>query len=124
MAYQATKKSITFTYEPQFNQVTSITDPNRLRTITDPAGRTTTFQHDDEGNLITITDPDGSLRQFGYDNRHRLIAQSNKRMLETRYTYDFSGRHIQSDLPDGATRRIIPMETIGLINLEKGTAPF
>ncbi len=38
----------TFTYEPTFNRVASITDP---------LSHTTTFAYDGLGNLSTITDP-------------------------------------------------------------------
>lgn len=40
----------TFTYEPTFNQVTSITDPQN-----DP----TTFAYDERGNLLTSLSPQG-----------------------------------------------------------------
>lgn len=109
----------------------SITDPvglktnftyvgGRLSSITDPTGKVSTFQHDNQGNLTQITDPDNSSRKFAYDSRHRLTRQTSKRNLITQYSYNFAGRNIQADRPDGSVRKILPAQTIGLIDTSSG----
>ncbi len=91
-----------------------------LSSTTDPAGRVTLFEHDSAGDLRAIVDPDGSRREFDYDDRHRMVAQRSKRGFETRYFYNFAGRHVRSELPDGSTREVTPLETMGLEALAAG----
>jgi len=109
----------------------SITDPKGgvttftyagayVAAITDPVGRTTALEHDSDGNLLRVTDPDGTSRQFGYDARNRLISQTTKRQHTTTYEYDFAGRPAKTNLPDGTTRRITPVETVGVVDIAKG----
>ncbi|MCB9747737.1 MAG: RHS repeat protein [Candidatus Omnitrophica bacterium] len=91
--------------------------------MVDPVNRTTQFRHDSAGNLIEIIDPDNSKRQFGYDSRHRLIRQTDKRSFTTTYEYNFAGRVKQSNLPDGSTRQVSTIQSVGLSDIanEKGT---
>ncbi|HND51600.1 MAG TPA: hypothetical protein PLV92_04355, partial [Pirellulaceae bacterium] len=57
---------------------------DRVRVITDPAGRRTLLDYDANGNLTRITDPDGTFRTFDYgeaskDQEHLLVKQTHKR---------------------------------------------
>ena len=85
-----------------------------LRSITDPAGRRTQFEHDAAGNLTRISDPNGTSRSFECDSRHRLIAQISKRGFRTSYAYDFAGRNVGVRRSDGSTRGIVSSGTVGL----------
>ncbi len=109
----------------------SITDPVGLVTtltytggllsdITNPAGRTTAFAHDADGNLTRITDPDGASKQFAYDARHRLTSQVSKGGFTTTYGYDFAGRNMSANRPDGSKPLIAASQTIGLVDLSTG----
>src|SRR5438093_2081813 len=65
----------TFTYEPTFNQVA---------TVTDPLNHTTTFGHDAFGNVTSITNPLGPPTQ-------------------TTLTYNYSGQPLTVTTPAGTT---------------------
>ncbi len=112
-------------YEYDSDRLTRIVDPAGLATtftytgglldeVVDPAGRHTAFEHDGSGNLTSITDPDGSNRQFAYDTRHHLVSQTSKRGFVTTYLYDFAGRNVVSERPDGSSRQVDAAETVGL----------
>ena len=58
LAGTADAVTTTFTYEPTFNQVASVTDP---------LGHTTSFGHDGVGNLTTITDALGHQSTLSYN---------------------------------------------------------
>ncbi|VAW47644.1 Rhs family protein, partial [hydrothermal vent metagenome] len=123
--------STTYSYDADTNLI-QITDPvglvtsltydinQKLDTIVDPQGRVTTFVHDLNGNLIQIIAPDGSMRQFSYDANHRLIGQTNKRNFSTSYEYNFAGRVVKANHPDGSTRELTPIQTIGLVDMNSG----
>ena len=115
----------TYAYDAQ-ERLISITDPvgkgitlaytgNNLATVTDPAGRVSTFSHDADGNMTQVTFPDTTSRSFGYDNRHVMTSETNARNLTTTRQYDFTGRFIQSTRPDGSTRQATNMQTVGLV---------
>ena len=68
-----------FTYEPKFNQPTSITDPlghtiacvydekGNLTTLTDALGNSMTLAYNPEGQPVSITDALGNVAQLTYD---------------------------------------------------------
>ena len=45
----------------------------RLATVTDPLGRTTTFQYDAEGDLVAVIAPTGTLT-YTHDGMGRLTS--------------------------------------------------
>jgi YD repeat-containing protein len=65
---------------------------DHLSSITDPASRITTFEHDTGGNLIRVVFPDGCTRSFGYDGRHLMTAETDGNLNTTRLAYDFAGK--------------------------------
>ncbi|MBI2889717.1 MAG: hypothetical protein HYY13_02925 [Nitrospirae bacterium] len=77
-----TPLSTTYTYDPRFNQVTSVTDPN---------GNTTTFEYDEWGNLTKTTDALGQATAIAYypNGLQSLIADASGAV--TRFLYDPSG---------------------------------
>jgi len=116
----------TYAYDTNGNLIT-ITDPagqvtnftysgGKLASITDPSSRTTSLSHDPRGDLVAIMDPDGTARGFAYDSHHRLVAQTSKRGYTTTYSYDAAGRFRRSVLPDGSSRELYPIATVGLFN--------
>ena len=76
-------------------------DDNRLRTVTDRANRSTTFDYNSSGELTTITYPDGKTATYTYSSAaipnpqtnstktfHRLVkARDNEAQYEIRYSY-------------------------------------
>jgi len=73
---------------------------DRIQTLTDPAGRDTTYSYDSLGNLENVTYPDGGVRTYLYENatyRHLLtgIIDENRTRFAT-YGYDTEGRATQS----------------------------
>jgi Rhs family protein len=92
----------------------------KLSSVADPAGRTTTFEHDETGNLVKITDPDGTFKQFSYDSNHRLISQTSKRGFVTTYQYNSAGRNIGAIRSDGSVATVSPQWMSALIDPSSG----
>jgi RHS repeat-associated protein len=99
------------TYEPDFSQVTSITDPNgntstftydsngnRL-TATNPLGETTSFSYDDFGQLISVTDADGNTTVYGYDRMGNLISVCDPLKNTSTFGYDERGNRVSAQDP-------------------------
>jgi len=100
---QATAGTTTFTYEPTFNQVTSIRDPkgnltqiaydakgNPL-TITDALNQVTTFTYNPQGLLLTTKDALNQTTTFTYDALGRLLTTTDPLTRTTTLTYDQAG---------------------------------
>jgi len=97
-----------FTYEPTFNQVTSITDPKGSRTtisldaqgnptqIIDALNNATTLAHDSRGLLTAVTDAMGSITTFTYDARGNLMATTDPLGNATSLNYDAAGNVVSS----------------------------
>ena len=76
-----TSEAITwqYTYEPLFNQVTSIKDPlsrvitigydslGNITSVTDPLGHRTTLTYNSAGQLLTSTDAVGNISRYAYE---------------------------------------------------------
>ncbi|MEX2214849.1 MAG: Ig-like domain-containing protein [Phycisphaeraceae bacterium] len=78
---------------------------DRITSITDPAGATTTYGYDFYGDLVTVTDTLGNVTRFTYDNNHRLLEVFDPLgRMGQRNEYDDDGRIIASI--DGAGHRI------------------
>ncbi|KRT69834.1 MAG: YD repeat-containing protein [candidate division NC10 bacterium CSP1-5] len=82
----------TFTYEPVFNQVTSITDPK---------GNRTTIIYDTRGNPIAITDAMTSTSALAYNGRGLLTSVTDARGSVTAFTYDARGNLLTTTDPLG-----------------------
>lgn len=72
----------TFSYEPIFNNVTSIRDP---------LGHVTNFTYDSNGNLKTRTDENGHTTTFAYDQFGQLTESADPLNEKTTFTYDGFG---------------------------------
>jgi YD repeat-containing protein len=88
--------------------------------VTDPANRTTTFEHDSAGNLIRVLFPDGSARSFGYDGRHRMTAETDANLNTTARTYNFAGKVVSAALPDGSIRETSAAAIAGHVDPASG----
>ncbi len=78
----ASAVSWTYTYEPVYNQ---------LKTVTDPLGRTITLTYDSLGNLRQVTDPLANKSTFTYDPLGRPLTATSYNgatPLTTTFTYD------------------------------------
>ena len=65
---------------------------NRLETITDAMGYSTTYSYDDVGNLKSIKDENGNILMFWYDSLNRVIQSGNPNEANYLwYTYDKKG---------------------------------
>jgi len=78
----ANATSWSYTYEPVYNQLTSVTDP---------LGHTTTLSYDNQGNVAQIQDALGNKATFTYDALGRPLAATRYNgatALTTTFTYD------------------------------------
>jgi RHS repeat-associated protein len=136
----------TFTYEPNFNFI---------KTITDPQGNTTTYDYDDKGNLIkitypkvadssptvlftynqygqikTVTDPNGIITQYEYDPQTgyltRIIKDSGDEThlnTTTQFSYDEAGNVTSITDPNGNTTHF-QYNALNQLTQTTSAAPF
>ena len=77
----------TYTYDPTFNKVTSVTDP--LLNVT-------RFAYDSRGNLISTTDARNNTTSYKYDAVGQLTEVTDALGAKTKLTYDSFGNQISS----------------------------
>ncbi|NKC15784.1 MAG: hypothetical protein GKR94_27370 [Gammaproteobacteria bacterium] len=106
------------------NRLIRVTDPvglithcaysgGTLKTITDPANRVTTFNHDGNGNLTEVIYPGNSNRRFAYAG-NLMVTQRDERRPVTTYHYDANQRMVRATLPGGAQREITAQRDVGM----------
>jgi RHS repeat-associated protein len=90
------KAVTTYTYEPLFNQIA---------TITDPLEHTTTYGYDSSGNVISVTDPLDHTTTMTYNGAGQLESVTDALQHTTTYSYQ-SGElvKVRSHLGFEATR--------------------
>ena len=81
-ATDALGNTTTLTYEPTFNQVTSITDA---------LGHTSTLSYDGHGNLLTATDPNGKTTHLTYNGTGQVLTATDSLGKVTQFTYGPTG---------------------------------
>ncbi len=94
-----------YAYDPVFNQVTSVTDPNgnttslgydslgNLTSVTDPMGNQRTVSPNSMGEIQSTTDPMGNQEEFEYDSAGDLIELYDPVTYNsTGFGYDAIGR--------------------------------
>jgi len=74
-----------FTYEPVFNQITSITDP---------LGGKSAFAYDAAGDLVTYTDPNGNATNFAYTSSGLVVQATDALGNHTSFAYDTSANPV------------------------------
>lgn len=72
----------TYEYEPVFNNIIKMTDPN---------GRVTTYEYDSKGNRIKETDPLGYTLEWTYNAKSNVLTEKDKNSNVTCYEYDAYG---------------------------------
>jgi YD repeat-containing protein len=65
---------------------------NRLTSLTDPNGNTTSFQYDALGNITKITYPDGTFFTYNYDTTNRRIIMTDQLGYQWVQEFDSQGR--------------------------------
>lgn len=78
-------------------------DNGDLKTVTDPLGRTTTYNVDGLGRVVGIRDPASRLATRGYDAMDRLSQRCNAKLECANFQYDGNGNLKQ--FTRGATER-------------------
>ena len=84
----------TFTYDPVFSQVTSITDP---------LGNVTKYTYDASGNKASATDPNGNTTTYVYNTFGQLIQSTNSLGGKTIHSYDSFGNEATNTNAIGST---------------------
>jgi YD repeat-containing protein len=79
-------KQTNIVYTPNFNLISSKTDP---------LGHVTNYVYDIKGNLTGITDALGRTRSFNYDQYGNVITATDTRGNKTNFIYDALGHVIQ-----------------------------
>ena len=73
----------------------------RLTSLTDARGKTTSFQYDLAGRLIRETDPLGKSKTFSYDLPLNRVTRTDEDGAGIRYAFDDLNRLIEIRYPDG-----------------------
>lgn len=72
----------------------------KLTSLTDANGQTTTFAYDPLERLTSETDPLGNVTSYTYDTKRHLAAKTDANGNTIRYTYDALGRLTRKVYPD------------------------
>ncbi|MGH7962952.1 MAG: DUF6531 domain-containing protein, partial [Candidatus Binatia bacterium] len=94
LAGTASAVTTTFAYEPTFNQI---------QTLTDPELHTTSFTYDSKGNLIVLADPRMKYTTLAYNGDGQPLAIANHLSHLTSFAYNASGDLIAVTDPLGNT---------------------
>jgi RHS repeat-associated protein len=99
-----------YTYDPTFNKVTSMTDPlgkvttytydghANLLTLKDPMSRQISYGYDSYGEKTSVTDPSGDTTHYNYSNGF-LSTSTDPMGRTTTYVNDGVGRTISITTP-------------------------
>lgn len=72
----------------------------KLTTLTDANGNSTSYLYDQLGRLSKETDPKGNATSYAYDAKGNLIAKTDANGNTTSYSYDGNGRLLKKRYPD------------------------
>jgi RHS repeat-associated protein len=73
---------------------------SNIASVTDPAGRKTTYTYDILKRLTTVTQPGDVITRYAYNSQDNLVSVTDAENHATSYTYDDSGRPISTISPD------------------------
>ena len=76
---------------------------DKLTSISDANGNSTSYQYDNLGRLLSETDPLGNVTNYAYDPSGNLVAKTDGNGATTRYAYDSLGRLLKKTYPDATT---------------------
>ena len=77
---------------------------DKVTSMTDELGRTTSFFYDTNGNLTQVTDATGKSVHYAYDGMDRLVSVTNRLGKTSTYAYDAMGRLTSATDPMGFSR--------------------
>jgi RHS repeat-associated protein len=113
LAHTAGAATTQFTYDPNFNQLASVTDP---------LNHTTTYQRDPAtGNLTAIVDPLGNKTSYGYYPNGQVQSIVDPLQNAVRFGYDGGDLssitdplgNVTSLFVDGAGRTVVSADSLG-----------
>ena len=84
------QQSTAFTYDANFNEITSVTDAR---------GNGMHYAYDAQGNLTSITYADGTHEDYTYDANGDVLTATNRRGQVLKYTYNAAGEITSEDDP-------------------------
>jgi RHS repeat-associated protein len=84
------RQTTSFTYDPTFNQITSVTDAR---------GNGMNYGYDSQGNLTSISYADGTKETYTYDSQGNVLSATNRRGQVLNYTYNAAGQVLTKDDP-------------------------
>ena len=91
-------RSLTFEYNAE----------GLISAVIDPLDRRYLYEYDSKGNLISVTFPDQSMRSYDYDDptlvNHVTGLTDERGIIIGTYKYDYAGRAIETQGPDGIDR--------------------
>ena len=107
-----TGRVTTFSYDAN-NRLTSFTDPsgsvaqliysgNKLSQFIDPAGRSTIFNHNGDGQLVEVQFPDSTTKMFTYDETNLMQEEVDQRGNTTSYGFNTLRKLATVTTPDNA----------------------
>jgi RHS repeat-associated protein len=82
------RQTDTFTYDPSFNQLASVTDAR---------GNGMQYSYDAHGNLTAISYADGTREAYTYDAHGNVLTSTNRRGQKVTYTYNAAGEVTSKD---------------------------
>lgn len=74
--------------DPMGKTLTLAYSSGKLQSVTDPAGRVTTYSVDGSGRLYRVTDPDTVATNLGYDANNLLTSVTDRGSAVSNFTYD------------------------------------
>jgi RHS repeat-associated protein len=117
-ATDALGNSVAISYDPTFNQITSVTNQlgakslfsydtfGNLTSSTDPNGNTTRYSYGPSGLLAKVTDPLGNVTTLSYDNFSNPVALTDPLGNTAATAFDLASRPISTVDPLGKTTTI------------------
>lgn len=76
---------------------------DKLTSISDANGNSTSYQYDNLGRLVSETDPLGNVTSYAYDPSGKLVAKTDGNGATTKYAYDSLGKLLKKTYPDATT---------------------
>ena len=93
-ASSASGATTTFSYEPEFGALASVTDAK---------GHAFRYEYDEEGRNVSVAYADGSEATVEYDARGDMVHSTNRRGETISFEYDGEGRLKKKTWPNGRT---------------------
>ena len=93
-ASSASGATTTFSYEPEFGALASVTDAK---------GHAFRYDYDEEGRNVSVAYADGSEASVEYDVRGDMVRSTNRRGETVEFEYDGEGRLVKKTWPNGRT---------------------